>query len=137
MAVAEAVEAGVAIGVFSGSGVAARTCSTATSDRAAAVETTRIRRRRVAGCASGGVAFRGVRGFSQGGGWVGCFGDVRDAGGGWDYGGHTEDPGRRLGMLERGVIAGYTSARLPVQLVWSEAVATREEAIAGERRLKG
>lgn len=40
-------------------------------------------------------------------------------------------------MHEHGTVAGYTSTRLPVMLAWSQAFASREEALAAERQIKG
>jgi len=53
------------------------------------------------------------------------------------YVGHTDDLERRLGMHADGVVAGYTSTRRPVTLVWSQAFASRAEALAAERQIKG
>jgi predicted GIY-YIG superfamily endonuclease len=53
------------------------------------------------------------------------------------YVGHTDDLPRRLAEHERGGIPGHPAERLPVELVWSEAFPTRDEALAAERRLKG
>ena len=53
------------------------------------------------------------------------------------YVGHTDDLERRLGMHADGVVAGYTSTRRPVILVWSQAFASRAEALAAERQIKG
>ncbi len=43
----------------------------------------------------------------------------------------------RLGQHRSGVIPGYTSKRRPVELVWSQAFGTREEALAAELQIKG
>jgi predicted GIY-YIG superfamily endonuclease len=53
------------------------------------------------------------------------------------YVGSTDDLPRRYAEHERGLIQGYTSNRLPVTLVWSEAFATRDEARAAEQQVKG
>ena len=48
------------------------------------------------------------------------------------YTGHTDDLERRIAMHQQGEIAGYTSTRRPVELVFSQACPTREEALAAE-----
>jgi predicted GIY-YIG superfamily endonuclease len=53
------------------------------------------------------------------------------------YVGHIDDLERRLAMHEHGGVAGYTSTRRPVMLVWSQAFATRDDALAAERQIKG
>ncbi|KLE35900.1 GIY-YIG nuclease family protein [Aurantiacibacter luteus] len=53
------------------------------------------------------------------------------------YTGHTEDIDARIAALNSGAIDGYTLRRRPVVLVWSERFPTRDEAFAGERRIKG
>jgi predicted GIY-YIG superfamily endonuclease len=53
------------------------------------------------------------------------------------YVGHTDDLERRLAQHQAGTFEGYTRKHRPVTLVWSEAVGTREEALAFERRIKG
>ena len=53
------------------------------------------------------------------------------------YTGHTEDLDRRLWQHQRGICCDWTSRRRPVELVWCEAVPTRYEALAFERRVKG
>ncbi|KUR79828.1 GIY-YIG nuclease family protein [Novosphingobium sp. FSW06-99] len=53
------------------------------------------------------------------------------------YAGHTDSLEARLAQHQTGALAGYTAARLPVELVWSEAFPTRDEAFAAERRIKG
>ena len=53
------------------------------------------------------------------------------------YVGHTDDLERRVGMYADGAVAGYTSTRRPVILVWSQAFASRAEALAAERQIKG
>ena len=57
--------------------------------------------------------------------------------GGSFYLGHTDDLERCIGQHRTGAIPGFTKERLPVELVWSESFATREEARAAELRLKG
>ena len=53
------------------------------------------------------------------------------------YVGHTDDLDQRFAQHVAGEIAGYTQSRRPVELVWSEAVSTRDEALTFERQLKG
>ncbi len=57
--------------------------------------------------------------------------------GGAFYVGQTDDLERRIGEHETGAIKGFTSHRLPVKLVWSQAFETRYEAKVAERQLKG
>ncbi len=53
------------------------------------------------------------------------------------YTGHTDDLGKRLAEHHTGQIIGYTATRRPVTLLFTEEFATREEALASERRIKG
>lgn len=53
------------------------------------------------------------------------------------YCGHSEDLEKRVGEHRLGLCGGYTAARLPVELVWSQEFATREEALASEQQIKG
>lgn len=53
------------------------------------------------------------------------------------YAGHTDDLERRLGAHHTGALGGHTATRRPVVLVWSQEFATREEALAAERQIKG
>jgi tRNA/rRNA methyltransferase len=53
------------------------------------------------------------------------------------YAGHTEDLEKRIAQHDHGLIEGYTQSRRPVTLVWSEYFASREEAFAVERQIKG
>lgn len=57
--------------------------------------------------------------------------------GGKFYTGHTDDLERRLAQHSTGAVPGFTRAHLPVQMVWSQEFATRDEAKAAERRIKG
>ena len=50
---------------------------------------------------------------------------------------HTDDRERRMGMHDQGTVPGYTTMRRPLALVWSQEFATREEALAAERQIKG
>ncbi|HEX6363306.1 MAG TPA: GIY-YIG nuclease family protein, partial [Albitalea sp.] len=53
------------------------------------------------------------------------------------YVGHTDDLEHRVAKHHAGEIQGYTSERRPVELVWAQETATREEALAAEQRIKG
>jgi putative endonuclease len=53
------------------------------------------------------------------------------------YVGHTDDLEPRLWQHETGEIRGFTRSYLPVKLVWSQEFATRHEAKAAEKQLKG
>ncbi|GAB2179819.1 hypothetical protein DLREEDagrD3_00420 [Denitratisoma sp. agr-D3] len=53
------------------------------------------------------------------------------------YCGHTDNLELRLAEHQTGACGGYTASRLPVALVWSQDFATREEALASERQIKG
>ncbi len=53
------------------------------------------------------------------------------------YTGHTDDLTKRLVAHEAGGGGAHTSTRLPVTLVHSEVLPSREEAVARERQIKG
>ena len=53
------------------------------------------------------------------------------------YVGHTDDLERRIGQHQAGDVEGYTRQRRPIELVWAQETATREEALAAELRIKG
>lgn len=53
------------------------------------------------------------------------------------YTGHTDNLDRRMGEHQTGACGGYTSTRLPVECVWSQECASREEALAAELQIKG
>jgi predicted GIY-YIG superfamily endonuclease len=53
------------------------------------------------------------------------------------YVGHTDDLERRIWQHETGAIPGFTKDYLPVKLVWSQEFATRDEAKAAEKQIKG
>jgi len=53
------------------------------------------------------------------------------------YTGHTEDLESRIGMHRSGKISGYTSARLPIELAFSQDFPSREEALTAELQIKG
>ena len=53
------------------------------------------------------------------------------------YVGHTDDLEVRFGAHQSGLIEGYTQARRPVELVWSQEFPERDEAFRAERQIKG
>ena len=54
------------------------------------------------------------------------------------YTGHTDNLEKRIGEHETGAIPScYTFKRRPLQLVFSQDCATREEALAAEQQIKG
>jgi putative endonuclease len=53
------------------------------------------------------------------------------------YTGHTDNLEMRMAKHQSGECGGYTSTRLPVQLLWSQECSTREEALAAEQQVKG
>jgi predicted GIY-YIG superfamily endonuclease len=53
------------------------------------------------------------------------------------YTGHTDNLEPRIAAHEQGTIKGYTSSRLPVQLVFCSDFGTRYEALSAERQIKG
>src|SRR4051794_16138955 len=53
------------------------------------------------------------------------------------YAGHSDNLEGRLWQHQQGIGCDWTRRRRPVELVWCEAVPTREEALAFERRIKG
>ena len=53
------------------------------------------------------------------------------------YIGHTDNLDLRVAQHQTGEVAGYTASRSPVELVFAQECATREEALAAERQLKG
>lgn len=56
---------------------------------------------------------------------------------GSNYTGHTDNLESRLASHQAGEIPGYTSSRLPVKLVFTQTMLTREEALNAERQIKG
>ncbi len=52
------------------------------------------------------------------------------------YTGHTDDLERRVSQHQSGELGGYTSERLPVELVFATEFATREEALISEMQIK-
>ena len=57
--------------------------------------------------------------------------------GGKFYTGHTDDLERRVAQHKSGALPGFTSDKLPVELVWSQDFPTRHEAVAAELQIKG
>ena len=57
--------------------------------------------------------------------------------GGVFYTGHTDDLDRRIAEHKSGLVRGFTSDKLPVELVWSQDFPNRYEALAAERQIKG
>jgi predicted GIY-YIG superfamily endonuclease len=53
------------------------------------------------------------------------------------YAGHTDHLEHRIGAHQSGQLAGYTSTRRPVTLVWCQDFPSRIEALEAERRIKG
>jgi putative endonuclease len=53
------------------------------------------------------------------------------------YTGHTDNLDTRMAQHQSGALGGYTAKRLPVALRWSQEFATRDEAFAAERQIKG
>ncbi|QGP78267.1 TrmJ/YjtD family RNA methyltransferase [Sphingobium sp. CAP-1] len=53
------------------------------------------------------------------------------------YTGHTDDLEARFAAHQSGAIKGYTSERIPVELMWSQEFGTRAEAMASEIQIKG
>ncbi len=52
------------------------------------------------------------------------------------YVGHTDNFEQRLAQHQSGQLGGYTSARLPLTLAWSQPCESREQAFANERQIK-
>ena len=57
--------------------------------------------------------------------------------GGYFYVGHTDDLERRIAQHKSGLLTGFTADHLPVELVWSQEFAMRDEAKASEKQIKG
>ena len=53
------------------------------------------------------------------------------------YAGHTDELERRVAQHQSGEIEGFTQERRPVELVWSQETASRDEALSAERQIKG
>ncbi|HKC02340.1 MAG TPA: GIY-YIG nuclease family protein [Sphingomicrobium sp.] len=57
--------------------------------------------------------------------------------GGYFYTGHAEDLEARVAQHNIGEVPGFASDRRPVELVWPQEFASRYEALAAERQIKG
>src|SRR5512146_2355710 len=53
------------------------------------------------------------------------------------YTGHTDNLETRIGAHQSGECGGYTAARRPVELVWSQQFVSRVEALSAEVQIKG
>jgi len=53
------------------------------------------------------------------------------------YTGHTDDLDARLAAHQLGTFRGYTSGKRPVRLIFQTHFASRDEAFAAERQIKG
>ena len=53
------------------------------------------------------------------------------------YTGHTDNLDTRIAQHNAGHFGGYTSTRLPVELVFNERCQSRDAAFAAEQRIKG
>jgi len=53
------------------------------------------------------------------------------------YVGHTDNLEQRMGQHDQRGFCDFTTRRRPVTLVWSQAMSTRDEALAAERQVKG
>ncbi len=53
------------------------------------------------------------------------------------YTGQTDDLERRMAQHYSGIVSGYTQARHPLALVWSQEFPTRYEALSAEQQIKG
>jgi predicted GIY-YIG superfamily endonuclease len=53
------------------------------------------------------------------------------------YTGHTEDLEKRISEHNQGLIDGYISQKLPVELVYHSTFGSRDEAFHAERKIKG
>ena len=53
------------------------------------------------------------------------------------YVGHTDELEKRILQHQGGELGGYTSTRRPVRVVFTQEFASREEALAAERQIKG
>jgi predicted GIY-YIG superfamily endonuclease len=51
--------------------------------------------------------------------------------------GHSDNLEERLQQHQAGAFGGYTKSRRPVRLAYSQDYATRDEAFAAERQIKG
>ncbi len=53
------------------------------------------------------------------------------------YVGHTDDLELRMAQHHEGTFGGHTSRKRPVELVWSDELGSRDEALEREMQLKG
>ena len=53
------------------------------------------------------------------------------------YTGHTDNLEARVSAHRQGLCSGYTSKRLPVEVVYADVCGSRAEALMNERRIKG
>jgi predicted GIY-YIG superfamily endonuclease len=53
------------------------------------------------------------------------------------YTGHTDDLEKRIAAHQAGEYEGYTATRRPVTVIFTQEFATRGEALASERQIKG
>ena len=53
------------------------------------------------------------------------------------YTGHTDNLEQRIAQHQSGEFGGYTATRKPVEFVFSQECATREEVLGGEQQIKG
>jgi putative endonuclease len=53
------------------------------------------------------------------------------------YTGHTDNLEQRLTQHQMGEADGYTTTRRPIELIFTQQFATREEALDAERQIKG
>ena len=53
------------------------------------------------------------------------------------YVGHTNDLQKRILEHQAGTMDGYTAARRPIEVVFVQEFPSREDALAGELRIKG
>ena len=53
------------------------------------------------------------------------------------YVGHTDDLESRIGAHHSGMIPGCTQKRRPLELIWSQELAERDEAFRAGRQIKG
>jgi putative endonuclease len=52
------------------------------------------------------------------------------------YTGHTDNLEKRIGQHQSGLIKGFASSRLPVQLMWTQEFPSRYEALNAELKIK-
>jgi predicted GIY-YIG superfamily endonuclease len=53
------------------------------------------------------------------------------------YTGHTDNLENRIGEHQNGLCGGYTSTRLPIEVVFTQEFPSRIEALAAEQQIKG